>query len=88
MKNRWNRFTVQWIESTEAGPRVHGLSLNESRQFLDLWPRFKTRRSISRSNLGRQLTRGRRQALLLPRVARPRQSSGGTKIGGSGELKR
>jgi hypothetical protein len=72
----------------EAGPRVHGLSLNESHQFSDLRPRFKTRRDISRSNLGHQLTRGRWQTLLLPRVARPRQSSGGAKIGGSGELKR
>jgi hypothetical protein len=42
-----------------ASPRVHGLSLNESHRFSDLRLRLKTRRGISRSNLGRRSRRGR-----------------------------
>jgi hypothetical protein len=86
LENQWNRSTVcrpglrrSVYESTE--------SLNESRRFSDLRPRFKTQRGTSHSNLGCRLTRGRRQALLLSWVARPGQSSGGTIAGGSGELK-
>jgi hypothetical protein len=30
LKIPWNRSTVRWTESTVAGARVHGLSLNES----------------------------------------------------------
>jgi hypothetical protein len=71
----------RWLVHESTG------SLNESHRFSDLRPRFKTWRGISCSNLGRRLTRGRRQALLLSQVARPRQSSGGAIAGGSGELK-
>jgi hypothetical protein len=41
LKILWNRSTVRWTESTVAGARVHGLSLNESRQLADQRLRLK-----------------------------------------------
>jgi hypothetical protein len=35
LKIPWNRFPVRWTESTVAGVRVHGLSLNESHRLAD-----------------------------------------------------
>jgi hypothetical protein len=36
IKNRWNRSTMRWTESTAAGPRVHGPSLNVNHSSSDL----------------------------------------------------
>jgi hypothetical protein len=48
------------IKIGRIGPRwpVHGLSLNESHRFSDRRMRLKTRRVISRSNLGRRSRHG------------------------------
>jgi hypothetical protein len=47
LKILWNRSTVRWTESTVAGARVHGLSLNESRRLVDQQLRLKKREGVS-----------------------------------------
>jgi hypothetical protein len=47
LKIPWNRSTVRWTESTVAGAREHGFSLNENRQLVDQRLRLKKCEGVS-----------------------------------------